>query len=273
MRHRADRTWDVARAVGCRLGPAVLTLTVLAGAGCAAPREQPEPAAPAQAPESRSVPASTRYFVYHVRRGDTLSSLGRRFGVSWRVIAADNEIADPDDVQVGRVLLIPLVEGRAVPEPSVLDPVAASSAPAARVPVGAAKLHRGSPSSPLWWPTAGTLVRGYGDALRGLPEPGIAIAAPAGAEVCAVAAGEIVTCLEAGDVGEGAWGNTLSIAHAGGLVSWYAHLDSILVSAGDRVDKGQPIGTVGSTGEAASPQLAFRLFRNERPVDPLRSLP
>jgi murein DD-endopeptidase MepM/ murein hydrolase activator NlpD len=144
---------------------------------------------------------------------------------------------------------------------------------ARREPVAASDLHRGSPSARFWWPTSGRVVRHYRAPLRGLPEPGVTISAPAGREVYCVAAGTVVTCLNSGRTPESGWGNVVAISHADGMTSWYAHLDQILTEPGRKVAKGEAIGTVGSSGAAAVPQLAFRMFRDERPVDPEEYLP
>jgi murein DD-endopeptidase MepM/ murein hydrolase activator NlpD len=63
------------------------------------------------------------------------------------------------------------------------------------------------------------------------------------------------------------------IAHAGGLVSLYAHLDDRTapprVSAGDEVHEGQIIGAVGMTGMTTGPHLHFVVWRDGELVDPL----
>jgi LysM repeat protein len=158
-----------------------LVVLLVACTGCrsvrpeAVPRREP----PALSTVDRAEPQE--FFVYQVRRGDTLSSLGARFRVPWHVIAEDNEIRDPRQLKVGQILFIRHVEGVEVPDPlGAEEPV---GAPAARRPVSRDRLHRGKPDSPMWWPTGGTLLRRYGEAVRGLPEPGIAIAAPRGTEV------------------------------------------------------------------------------------------
>ena len=62
-------------------------------------------------------------------------------------------------------------------------------------------------------------------------------------------------------------------SHADAAVSWYAHLRDIDVEKGQRVSKGEPIGTVGSSGVAEEDGLAFRLFRDDHQVDPEDYLP
>ena len=63
------------------------------------------------------------------------------------------------------------------------------------------------------------------------------------------------------------------IAHAGGYVSEYAHLDDTFlppaVSAGRTVAAGQVIGFVGLTGVTTGPHLHFAVLRTGQPIDPL----
>jgi LysM repeat protein len=47
-------------------------------------------------------PPTFDYFVYHVRRGDTLYSLGARFGLGWQEIQETNGIAEPDLLRPGK---------------------------------------------------------------------------------------------------------------------------------------------------------------------------
>ena len=48
-----------------------------------------------------------------VQRGDTLYSLGRRYGVSWQTLMTHNNLHDPTNLNVGQVLRIPAGAGTA----------------------------------------------------------------------------------------------------------------------------------------------------------------
>jgi murein DD-endopeptidase MepM/ murein hydrolase activator NlpD len=64
-------------------------------------------------------------------------------------------------------------------------------------------------------------------------------------------------------------GNTVVVDHGWGVSTNYAHLDRIDVTEGQMVEKGQVIGTVGSTGRSTGPHLHFGALIRGVKVDPL----
>ena len=66
----------------------------------------------------------------------------------------------------------------------------------------------------------------------------------------------------------GGYGNLVTIGHGGGLTSSYAHQLSMSVSAGQTVQRGQVIGTVGSTGLSTGPHLHFEARIGGAPYSP-----
>src|SRR3546814_6788017 len=64
------------------------------------------------------------------------------------------------------------------------------------------------------------------------------------------------------------YGKDVKISHGNGLATAYAHMSRFKVSAGQRVQQGQVIGYVGSTGMSTGPHLHYELYRNGRAVDP-----
>jgi murein DD-endopeptidase MepM/ murein hydrolase activator NlpD len=99
------------------------------------------------------------------------------------------------------------------------------------------------------------------------PHLGIDYAAPAGTPVWAVADGEVIYRGWAGG-----YGNLVKLRHAGGYVSYYAHLSRFAngLRVGQRVEQKQLIGQVGQTGLATGPHVCFRVTRDGRYLDPAR---
>lgn len=119
------------------------------------------------------------------------------------------------------------------------------------------------------WPVSGNVLKGFGPSADGVRNDGVNIAAPRGTEIKAAATGEVVY---AGSELVG-FGNLILIRHPGGWVTAYAHADTMVVKEGDLVKQGQRIGTVGTTGNASTPQLHFELRKGKEPVNPAGHLP
>lgn len=75
---------------------------------------------------------------------------------------------------------------------------------------------------------------------------GVDMASYQGTTVKASAPGKVIKA-EGGVAG---YGNVIEILHKAGMVTRYGHLDEIMVQAGDKVARGEMIGTVGATGNA-----------------------
>ncbi len=69
-----------------------------------------------------------------------------------------------------------------------------------------------------------------------------------------------------------AHGNTVVIDHGQGIYTYYAHQTKLLVTAGDKVKKGQVIGQIGATGVATGPHLHFAVSLHNLRVDPMQWL-
>jgi murein DD-endopeptidase MepM/ murein hydrolase activator NlpD len=97
---------------------------------------------------------------------------------------------------------------------------------------------------------------------------GVDFAAPYGAPVRATADG-MVTVVGRGDPG---YGNLIELRHANGIRTRYGHLSGFArgLRVGDRVQQGETIGYVGSTGLSTGPHLHYEFLVNGRPTNPRR---
>jgi murein DD-endopeptidase MepM/ murein hydrolase activator NlpD len=120
----------------------------------------------------------------------------------------------------------------------------------------------------LAWPVAGQIGDPFGP--RGNRfHAGVDIIAQSGAPVGAAASGRVTW---AGRLA-GGWGKLVVVAHADGVRTMYAHLSSIAVRLGARVDTGDLLGAVGATGDATGPHLHFEVRLRGAAVDPRPALP
>jgi len=119
------------------------------------------------------------------------------------------------------------------------------------------------------WPVWGRVTGIYGSQriLNGQPRQphyGIDIAAPPGLPVMAAADGRVTL---AADLYFTGW--TIIIDHGFGLNSTYSHLQEISVKTGDSVNRGQMIGSLGSTGRSTGPHLDWRINWQTKRLDPM----
>ena len=67
-------------------------------------------------------------------------------------------------------------------------------------------------------------------------------------------------------------GGTIIMDHGHGISTIYSHLETVMVSIGDKINKGDIIGTVGSTGRSTGPHLDFRVNWFQTRLDPMSVL-
>lgn len=244
-----------------------------------------------------------------VQPGDTLYALSRRYDVRLSELVRANGLPEPYTIKVGERLVLPGQAGRTaqaastapaglteseLPAPSPAAPGQSGSlAPPTALPSGAVTAQPPAPTGAapaakpapppaaaavappaatgrgFLWPVKGRVISDFGPKKGGEHNDGVNIEAPRGSPVMAAENGVVAY---AGNELRG-FGNLLLIRHGDGWVSAYAHNDDLLVARGEKVQRGQRIATVGSTGSVASPQLHFELRRESRAVDPRTQLP
>ena len=112
-------------------------------------------------------------------------------------------------------------------------------------------------------PVAGGVVTSGFGSRWGKVHHGIDIALPQGSEIRAADNGNVYF---AG--ANGSYGNIVKIDHGNGMQTYYAHCSRLLVSAGQRVERGEQIALVGSTGRSTGPHLHFEVIINRNSIDP-----
>jgi lipoprotein NlpD len=173
---------------------------------------------------------------YRVRSGDTLTAIGKRFGVSSLQLQYRNNLSDPHALSIGQRLVIP--------------------AGSLKVP------DTFSDGARFIWPLQRFDVSSeFGS--RNNRHKGIDLRAPRGTPIRAAADGVVHFAGR-----QRGYGKVIIIKHAGDIQTFYAHNDKNLVKKGQRVQQGDVIGTVGKTGNATGYHVHFEFIRGRLPLNP-----
>ncbi len=183
---------------------------------------------------------------YHVvQAGENLFRISLRYGMTVNQLKEINRLTS-DNISVGQRLLV--IPGTPRREPPATSPVVTRR-------------------SDLFIPVNGSVVSEFG-IRNGLRHNGIDIAAPLGEPIHAALDGEVVY------VGsQRGYGNVVLLQHEDFVITVYAHNERNLVRLGDKVKKGQPIATVGQTGNASGPHLHFEYRVRGTAINPRQVLP
>ena len=128
-------------------------------------------------------------------------------------------------------------------------------------------------ATPSLWPVIGRISSGFGDTRLSSssggtrPHMGIDIPAPSGTPVVAPADGLVSFAGR-----EAEYGRLICLDHGHGYSTMFGHLKDLFVQTGDKVKRGQTIGTVGTSGKSTGPHLHYEVRINGNPVNPARYL-
>lgn len=211
-----------------------------------------------------------------VKRGDTLIGIALNTGSDYRDIAAMNQLADINKIQLDRTLCVrrsaqkakkaPTDSSQTTKADSPMKDASKTAAvkPAEEMPSTASATNAAMVDGIKFaWPAKGKVVAGFNEASN----KGINIAGKLGEPVDAAADGKVVY---AGS-GLRGYGNLVIVKHDGNYLTAYAHNSKILVKEGDVVKRGQRIADMGDS-DADMVMLHFEVRRQGKPVDPLKFL-
>ncbi|HET9641211.1 MAG TPA: M23 family metallopeptidase [Allosphingosinicella sp.] len=133
------------------------------------------------------------------------------------------------------------------------------------------QLEQGTVAIPSTEPVRGTnFTSGYGvrsDPFRGRAamHAGIDLAGPIGTPIYATAD----ALVGRSEYNSGGYGNLVELEHGHGIQTRYGHLSKSLVSAGQRVKRGDVIGLMGSTGRSTGSHLHYEVRIDGKAVNPV----
>ena len=192
-----------------------------------------------------SIPQSDG-IMYEVKKGDSLSRIAGKYDISFNRLLDMNDL-ESSLIRTGQKLFIP---------------DASISSFELKKTLGELFLFpvKGRITSPFGYrndPFTGRKSMHYG----------IDIANRKGTAVKATLDGKVLKCGRSL-----VYGKYIIIKHPGGYQSLYAHLNKNLVRKGQNISQGEIIAELGSTGRSTGPHLHFSIYKNQKPVDPLKQL-
>jgi murein DD-endopeptidase MepM/ murein hydrolase activator NlpD len=120
------------------------------------------------------------------------------------------------------------------------------------------------------WPSAGSITTYFGEVASTSPRghAGVDIGGPYGTPILAADDGEVLKAFWS----DNGYGGLVIVAHPSGYETWYAHLQRLDVSKGDRVTRGEQLGQMGSTGYSTGPHLHFEVRQDGELRNPMKWL-
>lgn len=247
------------------------------------------------------------YYKVEVVAGDTLAGIAAKYDTTWKAIAADNRLSTQGRLRVGQVLKVrPGAGGRRAgdaarrmdePDLPARDDGTSPDAPSfqeedlvegengsrsqkierprirrgkgllfgegtSRGDGASSRLGGEQAMSDWQWPVRGPVSSFFGPRL-GRFHAGLDIRAARGTPVLAAREGRVLF-----SGGKNGYGQVVILKHLDGY-SLYAHCDRRLVGSGATVRRGQPLATVGKSGNARGVHLHFEIHDSEgNPIDP-----
>ena len=114
-------------------------------------------------------------------------------------------------------------------------------------------------------PVTGRITSRYGESssIRRSTHTGLDIACSTGTDIKVVASGTVTFSAY-----KGSYGKLIKVDHGNGVETWYGHCSKLYAKVGEKVEAGDVIAAVGSTGNSTGPHLHFEIRINGNTVNP-----
>ena len=114
-------------------------------------------------------------------------------------------------------------------------------------------------------PVTGRITSRYGESssIRRSTHTGLDIACSTGTDIKVVASGTVTFSAY-----KGSYGKLIKVDHGNGVETWYGHCSKLYAKVGEKVEVGDVIAAVGSTGNSTGPHLHFEIRINGNTVNP-----
>ena len=201
--------------------------------------------------------------IYHpVKKGQTLYSIARAYGLSAKELQEINGIRDPSELDVGHHLWIPNAQQVVYVAPTIPR---ASKSTRSKKKKSITQKKTSTAKRRLMWPVKGGVLTSRFGTRNGKNHHGIDIGARRGTPIRAAREGTV----KFSGWGPTGYGLMIIIKHPGNLTTVYAHNSRNLVKKGSQVKRGQMIARVGKTGRATGPHVHFEVRNDAHPKNPL----
>lgn len=194
--------------------------------------------------------------LHTVRSGDTVLAIAIKYDADLQATIAYNNLGEDAKLAIGQKIIVPDGYAHATVPTSVPSIVSEDVKLATESPPDSAP----STGSGFAWPTASRHISQY---FR-WGHTGIDIDDRSRPPIYAAETGtiEFTGWL-------GGYGRLVVVNHGDGLSTYYAHVDKVYVTKGQKVSKGDAIAQIGSTGRSTGPHVHFEVRKNGLPINPL----
>ena len=196
----------------------------------------------------------TNGVTHKIVKNDTVAKIAKRYQAEASKIIDFNRLTDESDIQVGEIIIVP--DGQPYySEVAVVTPLASVKKifKPVDIPIVA--------GAKMLWPTTTHRISQYFN----WRHVGLDIDGEFGDLIWAAESGTVITALTL----KTGYGYHVIIDHGDGKQTLYGHFQKLYVTQGQRVEKGDILGEMGSTGRSTGSHLHFEVRINGKKYNPL----